>query len=382
MQTPIIYLDNAATSFPKPKCVLEKTCSALFSPLGNPGRSGHEPGRKSAEEIFRARENIARLLGLSASERVVFTGGATTSLNLAILGAVESIQKQKRTPFVVTSVFEHNSVLRPLFLLERKGQIRLRIVSPLENGFFSENDLFYPVPDILVLTLKSNVTGRTFPIKAISRALSPYGTLIIGDGAQAVGGAGATFDESGVHILCAPGHKGLFGIMGAGFMAFSENCPLLPAPMITGGSGTDSFNREMPENLPERLEAGTLPVPAIISMGSGAEYLNAVGVENVTRREKEVKRYLVKGIRRLSKFTLYEPYFETGPILINHKGKHSEETASALAEKGICVRGGFHCAPLAHRFLGTEETGGVRLSPGPFTTKEELDRTLEVLESI
>lgn len=378
----MIYLDNAATSYPKPACVLRRTNLAIFSPLGNPGRSGHEAGRRSAEEIFRARENIARLLGLGKSENVIFTGGATTALNLAILGSVEEVQKRTAVPLVVTSCFEHNSVLRPLFRLERKGQIRLKILSPQKDGSFSPRELLSPPPDILVLTLKSNVTGRCFPLKSISRLLSPYGTLIIGDGAQAVGGAGATFSETGVHILCAPGHKGLFGIMGAGFMALSEDCPLIPEAILTGGAGTDSFSEDMPLYLPERLEAGTLPVPAIISMSAGAEHLMATGVENITFQEKECKRYLLRGVRMLKNYTLYEPYFETGPLLINRIGLPSEEAAAKLSDLGLCIRGGFHCAPLAHRFLGTEESGALRLSPGPYTTKEELDQALEMLESI
>ena len=378
----MIYLDNAATSFPKPSCVLKKVKESIFSPLGNPGRSGHAPGRKSAEEVFLARENIAKLLGLHQSERVVFTGGATTALNLAILGAVEEMKKRVTTPYVVTSCFEHNSVLRPLFRLEKMRQICLRILSPGHYGSLLPEQLFSPPPDILVLTLKSNVTGRTFPLKSIARALSSYGTLIIGDGAQAVGGAGAKFEETGVHILCAPSHKGLFGLMGAGFMAFSENCPLMPSPILTGGSGTDSFKEEMSDYLPERLEAGTLPVPAIISMGAGAEHLLSVGVENITKREKELKRYLVKGIEQMRKYRLYEPYFETGPLLINHPLLSSAEAASRLSDRGLCVRDGFHCAPLAHRFLGTEKTGGIRLSPNAFTTREELDKALEMLESL
>lgn len=378
----MIYFDNAATSYPKPRCVLEKTCRAIFSPLGNPGRSSHEAGRKSAEEIFLARENIASLLGLKKSENVVFTGGATTALNLAILGSVEEIQKRVPTPLVITSCFEHNSVLRPLFRLAEKGQIRLKILSPQKDGSFSMGDLLSPPPDMLVLTLKSNVTGRTFPIKSIARLLQPYGTLIIGDGAQAVGGTGATFSESGVHILCAPSHKGLFGIMGAGFLAVAENSPILPAAVLTGGAGVDSFDEKMPVFLPERLEAGTLPVPAIISMSAGAEHLISIGVENITRREKEIKRYLLNGIKTLPHFLIYEPFFETGPILINRYGMRSEEAASKLSELGLCVRGGFHCAPLAHRFLGTEESGAIRLSPGIFTTKEELDLALAILSRL
>ncbi len=378
----MIYLDNAATSFPKPEKVLLKTCAALCSPLGNPGRSGHQFSKRSAEMIFSARETLARLLGLSKSENIVFTGGATLALNLAICGTVGEIEKKHPTPLVVTTVFEHNSVLRPLFLLEKRGKIRLRILSPSRTGTLLEEDLLRSPPHILVLTLRSNVTGRDFSSKRLSSLLVPFGTVIIGDGAQIVGGEGATFRESGVHILCAPGHKGLLGIMGAGFLALSDNCPITPEALISGGTGGDTFNPMMPALLPERLEAGTLPVPAIFSMGLGAQFLMQKGLVSITRHERELKKILIKGLINLPSYRLYEPWFADGPLLINHQKIPSEEAARILGEKGVLVRGGFHCAPLAHRYLGTEKEGALRLSPGIFTTKEEIFEALNILESL
>lgn len=378
----MIYLDNAATSYPKPREVLNAACAAVCAPFGNPGRSGHILSKRSAEAVFSAREAIARLLGLTKSENIVFTGGATAALNLAVLGAVEEIAKYERKPYVVTSVFEHNSVLRPLFYLEKRGRIRLRLISPEKSGHFSRAALLSPPPHIFVLTLRSNVTGRSFDTSAIASLLAPYGTLIIGDGAQAVGGSEAAFHESGVHILCAPGHKGLLGIMGGGFLAVSDHCPITPEAIFSGGSGSDTFNPEMPAYLPERLEAGTLPLPAIVSMEAGARFLLRHGVSAIARHERERKAQLIRGLRVMGGYTLYEPYFPDGPLLINRVGIPSEEASAALSEKGLLVRGGFHCAPLAHRFLGTERWGAIRLSPGPFTTKEEIEEALNILESI
>ncbi len=377
----MIYLDNAATSYPKPERILRETCSAVFSPLGNPGRSGHPCRQKSAEMVFYAREMISRLLG-TKTENVVLTSGATAALNLAICGVAEEIGKRRRLPYVVTTVFEHNSVLRPLFLLEKRGKIRLNLLSPSKDGSFSPEILLKDPPDVLVITLRSNVTGRDFALSSFAKRLARRGTVIIGDGAQKVGMSDTSFETTGVHILCAPGHKGLLGIMGAGFLAFSENCPILPEPLLTGGTGGDTFNPMMPPLLPERLEAGTLAVPAVFSMGLGAEFVMGKGLNAIRCHERGLKKILIQNLFSLPSYVLYEAEFPDGPLLINHRKIPSEEAAALLSEKGLFVRGGFHCAPLAHRYLGTEKSGAVRLSPGIFTTKEEIFETLNILESI
>lgn len=378
----MIYLDNAATSYPKPKNVLLATKYAVGGPFGNPGRSSHPFSKNSADAVFAARESIARLLNMQKSENVVFTGGATQALNLAIYGTVSALRKSHPLPLVVTTVFEHNSVLRPLYFLEQKGLIRLFVLAPDSRGELPTEPLLSAPPQLLVITLRSNVTGHSFDCKRLSRLLSPLGCILLADGAQAVGTAGASFEEHGAHILCAPGHKGLLGIMGGGFIAFSDTCPMIPQAILMGGSGGDTFRREMPPLLPEHLEAGTLPVPAIISMGEGARYLIQRGVENVTRSERALKKRLRTGLEAMGKYTLYEPYFEDGPLLINHRSLPSEKAAQLLADKGLMLRGGFHCAPLAHRWLGTEEHGALRLSVGPFNTPFQIDQALNLLESI
>lgn len=376
----MIYLDNAATSFPKPENVLRATRAAIGGPLGNPGRSGHAFSQNAAEAVFSAREQIARLLGLERSENIVFTGGATAALNLAIHGTVQALRRRVPVPLVATTVFEHNSVLRPLFLLSKAGAIRLLILPPSPDGSLPLSQLLPTPPHLLVLTLRSNVTGRSFGSKHLSELLRPHGTVILADGAQAVGGAGATFGETGADILCAPGHKGLLGIMGGGFIAFSDTCPILPDAIFTGGGGSDTFNPDMPLLLPERLEAGTLPVPAIISMGEGARFLQQQGLLSVTMRERELKKRLRRGLAAMPEYILYEPQFEDGPLLFNHRKLPSEEAARLLAEAGLMLRGGFHCAPLAHRFLGTEQSGALRLSVGPFNTPHQIDQALNLLE--
>ena len=202
------------------------------------------------------------------------------------------------------------------------------------------------------------------------------------DASQALGSENITFSSCDADILCAPGHKGLFGLMGAGFLAVREDFSLLPVPIFTGGSGNETFRRQMPVSLPERLEAGTLPVPAILSMASGARFLLQYGLEEALYHKRRIKRLFTEGIFSLPGFVLYEPRYPDGPILFNKIGMAPEELASLLSREGIMVRAGFHCAPLAHRYLGTEKLGGVRISPGLFTTKDQVDTTLKVLSRI
>ena len=377
----MIYLDNAATSFPKPHSVLKAARDAVVTPLGNPGRSGHPLSLKSADIIYEAREVIARLVGGNHPENIILTGGATAALNTAILGTVLALRKRNPRPLVITDVFEHNSVLRPLYALEKAGLCALKILSPDGSGSLPLWEILSPPPDLLVLTCRSNLTGRSFPLKELSFAVKRYGATVISDAAQGLGDGEFTFSSTGADMLCGAGHKGLFGLMGAGFLAISETCPVLPEAVFSGGSGTDSFHPFMPEILPERLEAGTLPVPAVAAMAKGAEFVLREGKE-IHRIKKQNKKQLTEGILSLKKYIVFEPEFESGPLLINHRTKSPEEIAQSLLKKDIYVRQGFHCAPLAHRFLGTEHRGAVRLSPGPFNTPWEMDQVIKILSDI
>lgn len=377
----MIYLDNAATSFPKPFSVRKAAREIVEIPLGNPGRSGHALSLKSADIVFEAREAIARLVGSRRPENVVLTSGATAALNIAILGTVAALRKRIPRPLVVTSVFEHNSVLRPLYFLENAGLCALKILSPDRSGSFPLRELLSPPPDLFVLTCRSNLTGRTFPLKELSHMVKRYGATVISDAAQGLGDGDFTFSSTGADMLCGAGHKGLFGLMGAGFLAVSEHSAVLPEAIFSGGSGADSFHSFMPEILPERLEAGTLPVPAIAAMAKGAEFVFKEGKE-IHRIKKQNKKRLTEGILSLKNYIVYEPEFDSGPLLINHRTLSPEEIAKRLSQNDVYVRQGFHCAPLAHRFLGTENQGAVRLSPGPFNTVREMDQVVGLLADI
>jgi len=378
----MIYLDNAATSYPKPNYVLRETQKILAAPLGNPGRSGHRFSLAAAELVFSARESLARLLNLKKPERIVFCSGATAALNFAITGSVLAWERHRKKPLVVTDVLEHNSVLRPLYALEEQGRIRLEILSPESDGNLSVPLLMHLRPDLFVFGCRSNTTGHTFFIRQTVEALKKSGTVVIADASQALGSGLCTLHSTGAHMLCAPSHKGLLGIMGAGILAFSEDCPLEPEPILSGGSGIDSFSPHMPELLPEKMEAGTLPLPAIASMKAGADFLLQTGLETVLRTERERKKLLSDGIRSFKRYRIYEPQYPDGPLLVNRQGTDCQELAKALDQNGILARGGFHCAPLAHRFLGTEEQGALRFSPGFFTTRSQILETLDVLSRL
>lgn len=375
----MIYLDNAATSYPKPSSVYRELVRHITAPTGNPGRSGHRLSREATEIVYQTREVLAKLCGQEDPARIVLTSGATAALNMAIQGICRGFHRRGILPLTITDVFEHNSVLRPLFALEREGKLQLKILAPEADGNLSARRLLFENPQMVILTCRSNVTGHRFPLRETLEALRRRGCVVIADGAQAVGSEFCSPETMGADILCAPGHKGLMGIMGAGFLAVRRDCPILPEPLFSGGSGNASFEEEMPPFLPDRLEAGTPPLTAIAAMGMGASFVLQKGVEAIAYVERERKRLLTEGLSTLSQYQVYEPEYRDGPLLLNHRRLTPEALADALEKEGILVRAGFHCAPLAHRYLGTEKTGAVRLSPGAFTTRDQILTTLSVL---
>lgn len=376
----MIYFDNAATSFPKPKSVVRAVQELIASPLGNPGRSGHKLSLAADRIVYEARETLASVLGLDKPENIIFTAGCTASLNTAILGTVQALEKRREKPLCATSVLEHNAVLRPLYALEKMGRITLRILPVDENG---KTDLAVlpRTPDLVCLTMRSNVTGRAVARTAVS-FFKEKGSVILMDAAQFLGHDAETPFAYGADIVCAPGHKGLMGIMGGGFLAVSDTCPILPEAVFSGGSGNASFSPAMPDDLPERLEAGTLPVPAIAAMKEGALFCRSVGFETIASHEKELKQLLLEGIDAIPNLVLYDKHIPTGPLLFNHRTVPSADFCRRMEQEGLLARGGFHCAPLTHRLLGTEKTGGVRLSPGFFNTKKEVQSALAILNRL
>lgn len=347
------YLDNAATTYPKPRCVYAALKKSLKTAVGNPGRSSHRAALAAAEEIYSTREALADFLSFSAPERIVFTQNATYALNLAIRALTP------RPRHAIYSVREHNSVIRPIAALQCEG-LSHSVFEIGEDPLGSMEAVLQKDTDLCVLSLCSNVTGECFPLSSLREFRKRHPEIrVILDGSQWLGHLPFSLSEPICDILCAPGHKALFGIQGAGFAVFVNEGEY--SPFAFGGSGNESQNPAMPMRLPERLEAGTLPTPAIASLRAGVRFLSEEGMDAVSQKiglltEKIYERLdAIKHARVLSRDGF-------GIVSFNFEAIPSTAVTAFLDTRGICVRGGLHCAPLIHKAHKTEESGAVRAS--------------------
>ena len=343
----MIYLDSAATSLLKPPSVARATALAVRT-MASPGRGGHSAAMRAADTVFACREAAAELFHIPEPERVVFTMNATHALNIAIHSLVSPCDP------VVISGYEHNSVTRPLHALGAQ------------------------VP---VCTMVSNVFGYLLPVREIAELCAAAGVPLIVDASQAAGCVAFDAAALGAAFVGMPGHKGLLGPQGTGILL----CFAQPKPLLCGGTGSQSVLQDMPEELPDRLEAGTHNVPGIAGLLAGIRYLSAQGVEHIERRERWLAQRLTAQLRaqpRLEVFASPDPACQTAVLSVRCRDMDSELLAQELARYGIAVRAGLHCAPVAHRTAGTLETGTVRLSLSPFNTDAEIARTARVFHEI
>lgn len=368
----MIYFDNAATSYPKPKSVISEVKRAVLKYGGNPGRSGHSLSLSASEAIYDVREAVAEHFSFPYPERVVFTYNATYALNIAIRALIA------RGSHVLCSDIEHNSVIRPLELMKNEGEIEYSLFSSAGDLNSNIKGLKRNNTKAIISTLCSNVTGKRIPIQLLSEIAKKEGFLLIVDASQAAGHEKIDLSNTPCDCLCAPGHKGLFGILGCGFIIFSREA--LPRPFIAGGSGTNSKDSEMPKAMPERLEAGSAATPAIAALGAGIGFVNSIGIDEIKAKEIFLTDKLKSGLSAIRNITLYDT---DGSIVLFNSKKHSEYIISSELDRyGIAVRGGFHCAPSAHRLIGTENTGAVRLSVSYFNTDSDVDNFLKTLSKI
>lgn len=368
----MIYLDNAATSFPKPRIVVDALYECVTRYCGNPGRSSHAMSRLAAEAIYEARENVCSLFNLNAPERVVFTYNATYALNLAIKVLIDS------PCHVITSDIEHNAVVRPLEKLKRTVGIEISEFDSDLGVKAQIESLIRPDTRAIVSTLCSNVTGKPVSIKDLSEIAKRHGLILILDGSQAAGHIDVDLSKIYFSAFCAPGHKGLFGIQGSGFVVFGDDEKR--DSFIEGGSGSDSENKNMPFLLPERYEAGTLSTPSIVTLSRGIEFLRSEGVNTLARRVERTSFNLYERLKSLRDVQLLS--CSNGIIAFNVEKLDSEAVSVALDGYGICTRGGLHCAPSAHKKLGTLRRGAVRASLSPFTTERDVDMLYMALREI
>jgi cysteine desulfurase family protein len=375
-----IYLDNAATSHPKPEAVYRAVEHALREIGASPGRGGYRLAMDATRLVFEAREALAELFGIRDSSRIVFTGSATEALNLAIGGLL------RPGDHVVTSTMEHNSVVRPLHLAESRG-VEVTRVPCDRRGFLNPRDVAAAVranTRLIVLSHCSNVTGTIQPIEEIGFLAGKAGVPLLLDAAQSAGLLPIDVRDPGVALLAGPGHKGLLGPQGTGFLYVAEGIDL--APLMVGGTGGYSSDREQPDEMPARYESGTLNLPGIAGLKAGAEFVLRTGIGTIRRKEAPLVERLLEGLTGIAGVTLHGPPAGAergGIVTFTVEGMDPSLIGFTLdREHDICVRVGLHCAPEAHRTIGTYPLGSVRVSPGWFTTEEDIETFLRAMEGI
>ena len=372
----MIYLDYAATSFKKPTQVYQAVYNALVRHSANPGRGGHLPSEAAGSIVYEARESLCRLFSIDSPERICFFSNATTALNAAIKGVLHF------GDHVVLSSMEHNSVMRPLAELKRNGMIDYTIVQANQKGEL-EPEAFRralrPNTRLVICMHASNVCGNIYDIEAIGKAVRRPGTLFLVDASQSAGVL--EINVSCADLLAFPGHKGLLAPQGTGGLYVREGIVL--KTIIEGGTGSQSELLYQPEEMPDRLESGTLNVPGIAGLGAGAEFIRKIGVQEISEYEKELTSFFEEKIQNIPNIEIYGSHNKTGIVALNLVGCDPVEIAEELNRFYlIAVRSGLHCAPSAHRTLGTDKTGCVRFSFGYFTTKKELDDAAFALSHI
>jgi cysteine desulfurase family protein len=379
----MIYLDNAATSFPKPAGVARAMNSFMDSVGANPGRSGHRLSIEAARIVFDAREKAASLFGVSDPLRVVFCSNATEGLNIAIRGIV------KPGAHVITTGMEHNSVMRPLRRLEAEG-VELSVATCPPDKPFDPRDierLFKPNTALVVVNHASNVTGTIMPVAVIGRLARDRGVPLLVDASQTGGCCPIDIEADYIDLLAFTGHKNLFGPQGTGGLALGSGFDIgRMAPLTTGGTGSRSEYELQPGFLPDKYESGTPNTVGIAGLGAGLDFVLAEGVERVRSHEKRLAAMLIEGLVNIEGVTVYgshDPEARTATVSFNIEGVSPSEAAMILDEQyGIMCRPGLHCSPAAHRTIGTFPGGAVRFSAGYLNTPEEMDLAVGAVEAI
>lgn len=372
----MIYLDSAATTFQKPPSVTAAMQDALLT-MSSPGRGGYPAAMKAAETAFQCRSELAELFGVGNPERVVFTSSATHGLNIAIKSLVPPGGK------AVVSGYEHNAVTRPLTALGAE-------VSAAEAPLFRQSEvaaafdrLIVPGTDAVICNHISNVFGFIQPVEAIAAMCRERGVPFIIDASQSAGVLPLNLDRLGAAFIAMPGHKGLYGPQGTGVLLCGENIPV--RTLLEGGTGSLSMQQEMPDFLPDRLEAGTHNMPGIAGLLAGVRFVKQRGMANILNHERRLTLLAAEGIRMLpGAKVLAMPGLreQAGVLSFVPLKKDVEEVGTSLAEQGIAVRTGLHCAPFAHKSAGTLDTGTVRVSFSDFNTRLEVYRLLAVLHDL
>lgn len=378
-----IYLDNASTTFPKPKVVSDSIYNFLVNIGGNPGRSNHNNGMESNRLLLDARETIASFFNFNNISNVIFTSNITSSLNILINGCL------KKGDHVITSSIEHNSVLRPLFKLENNNLIELSIVNSNEFGFINVTDIKNAIrknTKFIILSHASNVLGSIQPIEEIGRLCKDNDIFFILDSAQSAGVLDIDFTKLNLSALAFTGHKSLFGPQGIGGFIITDELNEICNPYILGGTGSMSYSLEQPDFLPDKFESGTLNMPGIVGLSEGIKFINKEGINSIYEKNSYLRNLLISNLQDIKNIQLYEdfntPHY-TSCVSFNSTKMDTAELSYELDYKyGIKNRSGLHCAPLTHKSIGSFPDGTVRLSISYFNTVEDINYTIDSINKI
>lgn len=372
----MIYLDNAATSFPKPSEVYDQVLNCMKNYCANPGRGSHDMSVKSALKIMEAREEICELFNIPSPLNLIFTSNATEALNISIKGAL------KRGDHVISTVIEHNSVLRPLHSLFEDG-VEVTLVGVDKSGYINFNDIKKEIKKntkMIIINHTSNVLGTIQDIKSIGRLSKENGIIFMVDASQSAGVIPIDVENDHIDLLAFPGHKGLFGPQGTGGLFIRDGIKL--RNFKEGGTGSNSHFMVQPDFVPDQFESGTLNTPGIAGLCEGVKFIKRIGLDNIRKYEEELLWYLLEEIKKLSYVKIYGSDSEkqrSAVISLNVDGIDASIVGEQLNERGIAVRTGYHCAPLIHDVIGTEYAGTVRVSPGYFNTFEDIEKLVEAI---
>jgi len=377
----MIYLDNAATSFPKPETVIKAVAECLQSYCANPGRSGHKLSIEAARIVFEARETVAEFFNVTDSRNIIFTANATMAINTAFASLLD------KGDHVVVSPMEHNAVMRPLRYLEQEGTITLDILKSDRNGAIigDVTQILQPNTKLVVINHASNVNGLIQDIVTVVSKIKAYNSSIavLIDASQSAGIVPIDVKKIQCDFLAFTGHKALYGPQGIGGLIVNTTIPL--KPFIMGGTGSKSESQYQPEFLPDKFESGTLNLPGIAGLHAGIEYIKP-RIDEIRNKEKAHIKKIIECIAAIKNCNIYwskNTESQIGIVSFTHESIACSEIGQRLNDEfSICVRVGLHCAPLAHETLGTYPDGTVRISVGAFTSDDEIDVMCKAIETI
>ena len=378
----MIYLDNAATSWPKPEAVYQAMDSFMRHTGASPGRSGHRLSIEAGRIVYETREALAHLFGISDPTRIVFTCNATEALNMVIRGLLHP------GDHVITSSMEHNSIMRPLRAMERKG-LEVTVVNCSREGSLNPPDIeqaIQPNTRLIILNHASNVAGTLLPVAEVGQIARHHGVPFMIDAAQTAGCCPINTDAMNIDLLAFSGHKGFYGPQGTGGLYIRKGIESSIEPLKYGGTGSHSEHEYQPDFLPDKYESGTHNTVGLAGLGAGVRFVLAQGVKNMRKREETLTMFLLEGLKAIPGITVYgsgDAAKQVAVVSFNIAGLTSSEVAMQLEEEyEIMCRPGLHCAPIAHKTLGTFPRGTVRLSPGNFNSNEDIEKALEAVSRI